>query len=333
MSNIRTATLEITLNCNFRCDHCYIETTPRGGDVLSSTEWIKAISRLIGVGCKNYILTGGEVLMCSNFSDIYRYLKKNGCRVDIFTNGSILKKVHKELFTELPPDSVSVTLYGRNSEQYQAVTGCSGPVRELVEQNIATLRSMGIHVNLGAILCKGLGVNTEHGDESVIGPVEMNTYMIPALHRSDNLRQRLPPQNIIDIEIQDPRRDKANRILYSSLNPIYRESDDYLKKCSGGHSSLFVSAMGLVSTCAIYRAESINILDEKISTSDILKKLAGVHERFRDIYFSSKCGTCGLNRNCRNCPAYSILETGLPGENPYLCELARLRADHYLSNT
>lgn len=163
MSNISTATLELTRNCNFHCSHCYIETTSKGGDVLGATEWVRMIERLIGVGCRHYILTGGEVLMSKAFPDVYKYLMVMGCAVEIFTNGSILKQYHINLFSDCPPDSISVTLYGNTPEQYRAVTECGASMRDIVERNIKTLRSMGIRVNLGTILCKLLANKEESG--------------------------------------------------------------------------------------------------------------------------------------------------------------------------
>lgn len=331
MSNIRTATLELTLNCNFHCGHCYIKTTPKGGDILESEEWIRGINRLLGIGCKEYILTGGEVLMSAAFPAVYRHLKSTGCRVDIFTNGSVLTQPLKNLFAIYPPDSVSVTLYGKSSEDYQEVTGCRGDMRGVVERNVATLKSMGIPVYLGTMLCKGLEANFTHGHESPIGSVEMNTYLIPALYGRENLKQRLSPAKILEMEINDPKRNDDNHRVYAALKPLGQNSEEYFRKCSGGHSSLFVSAKGLVSICAIYRVVSFNLLDVRTPMTEILKPLADVHENFRQLYFSGKCGACKLNLSCRNCPAYSLLETNLPNENPYLCELAKVRADHYLA--
>lgn len=332
MSNIRTATLELTLNCNFRCSHCYIQTTSKGGDILVASDWIRVIDRLLGIGCRRYILTGGEVLLSASFHDVYRYLKKADCHVAIFTNGSVLQQSHQDLFTEHPPDSISITLYGNSAQEYRLVTGCGLGAYDLVQRNIETLRSIGIRVDLGTILCQSLKAGAVHSNRAHADSIAMNTYLIPALHRTGNLTQRLTPAEVLEIETQNQDRDAYNRQLYAGLKPMEPDSEDYLRKCSGGHSSLFVSAMGRVSICAIYREMSLNLLDEGTPMLKILKQLGDVHENFRQLYFNSKCGTCNQNRNCRNCPAYAMLETGRPGENPYLCELAKVRTDHYVND-
>lgn len=329
MPKIRTATLELTRNCNFSCTHCYIETTLKGGDVLSAKEWVKVIKRLVDIGCRHYILTGGEALISEAFPEVYQYLKENNCRVDIFTNGSILKQLHKDLFTQFPPDSVSITLYGKTSEQYKSLTGCGGAILNVVKNNIETLQSMGIQVHIGSLLCKGLESESINMEGAGISPVEMNTYLMPALHSRKNLSQRLSPKDILELEKGDPSRDEVNRQVYKNLKPLNIESDEYLRKCSGGHSSLFVSAFGMVSICAIYRKVSFDMLDETKTIKEVLQELKSVHENFKKIYFESKCGTCDLNRNCRSCPAYSLLETGRLGETPYLCELSQIRKEYY----
>jgi MoaA/NifB/PqqE/SkfB family radical SAM enzyme len=332
MSNIRTATLELTRNCNFRCSHCYVETVPRGGDLLKRSEWIRIIDRLTEIGCRRFILTGGEVLMSTVFPDVYRYLGEIGCAVDIFTNGSILKESHKHLFKAYPPKSVSITLYGNNRAEYHEVTGCDGAICTVIERNITIFRSMGIPVNLGTIVCKGLEDSSVLKGKMSTETVEFNTYLIPALHGRENLKQRLHPNKILEIEILVTRRDENNRRFYSVHEPLESNSEEYLKKCPGGYSSLFVAVTGFVSTCAIYRTVSFDLLDEEVPMSKVLEALADVHEGFRQLYFNSKCGSCNSNRNCRNCPAYSLLETGSFDENPYLCELGRIRSNHYSSS-
>ncbi|MDD2801118.1 radical SAM protein [Methylovulum sp.] len=330
-SKIKTATLELTKNCNFQCKHCYIETVFKGGDILKSNQWLFILRRLLSIGCNQYVLTGGEVMMSASFFDVYSYLKENSCQVDIFTNGSILKESHLTLFSKYPPDSVSITIYGSSFSEYRATTGCASSVYQTVMRNIDRLKSLGFTVNIGSLLCKSLsdGLNTGNNEEHY-NP-EFNTYLMPALYKKENLTERLSPKEILDIEINNEARNKNNIKIYSSLKKLRKNSPEYLKKCSGGYSSIFISASGLASICAIYRAVAFNMLNEELSMSYILGALHQVHIKFKEQYFNGKCGSCEFNQICRNCPAYSLLETSHVDENPYLCELAKVRAKHYLT--
>lgn len=299
---------------------------------MQAKEWIQIINELLSIGCKEFVLTGGEVMISKNFYPVYEHLKANSCKVHVFTNGSILKQKHIQLFSKLIPDSISITKYGKTNAEYEAITGRGGSILEQIEQNILKLRSLNLNVNLGTILCKGLELNSDSGESPALEPIEMNTYMIPALHSNENLAQRLDPKKIIAIEKNNPSRDRANREFYTNITPILSDSAEYEKKCPGGHSSVFISAAGMMSMCAIYRKESYNTLDKRNTVSDIIKKLGKVHTKLKNIYYNSRCGSCNLNRNCRNCPAYALLETGFPDKNPYLCELALERANEYLAD-
>jgi radical SAM protein with 4Fe4S-binding SPASM domain len=329
-SRLKTATLELTRSCNFHCGHCYIETICGGGDHLKSEQWLAIIQKLSNLGCGHYILTGGEVLMSSSFIDVYTYLKENKFRVDIFTNGSILKTPHIELFTKYPPDSVSVTVYGQNPSEYSAVTGCNGELHQLVSNNIKTLISLNLAVNLGTIVCTSLTSGLMSLSNEKQCKTELNTYLIPALHGSNNLKLRVEPLKVLQLEIKNQQRNEANRQFYSTLTKMKKNSRDYFKKCPGGYSSIFVSAHGDASICAIYREEAFNLVEDETQMFDVWKALNQVHRNFKAAYFNGQCGQCELNRACRNCPAYSLLETDTTDQNPYLCKLAKLRAAHYL---
>lgn len=323
---IKTATLELTRTCNFQCGHCYIETTLSDGDYLNSNQRISIIEKLSNIGCRRFILTGGEALMSKSFFDVYSFIKNRELKVDIFTNGSILKESHVEVFSRNPPDSVSITTYGQTPLEYSKTTGCNGLTYSHVLKNIEKLKSLNINVSIGSIICKELEGGFCKNNES---DFEFNTYLIPALHNNKNIELRLNPIDVLKIEIGNKSRDETNKKVFSSIKKIEENSEEYTKKCPGGYSSIFVSASGYASICAIYRKINFNILDEKFSISTILHKLNEIHLKFKSAYFNGKCGECELNSVCRNCPAYSLLETNSMDHNPYLCELTKLRASYY----
>ena len=58
--------LEITPKCNYKCPYCYClwhEFPELGRNVLSTQEWYSVIENAVKNGCREFLFTGGEVLL------------------------------------------------------------------------------------------------------------------------------------------------------------------------------------------------------------------------------------------------------------------------------
>ena len=63
------ASFEITQNCNFDCKHCYCPD--KKTKILTFEDAKKIIDKLYDIGCFLLILTGGEILTCEYFKELY----------------------------------------------------------------------------------------------------------------------------------------------------------------------------------------------------------------------------------------------------------------------
>jgi len=75
------------------------------------------------MGVLKVLLTGGEVLLRQDFSDIYTHMKKKGFLVSVFTNASLISQDHISLFKKYPPRNLEITVYGTSDSEYAKVTG------------------------------------------------------------------------------------------------------------------------------------------------------------------------------------------------------------------
>jgi len=85
--------LELTLQCNLRCKHCYLDGVHDGipgEQELSTEEWYDILDQLADAGTLWLLMTGGEPFARSDFLDIYTYAKKRGFLITIFTNGTLI---------------------------------------------------------------------------------------------------------------------------------------------------------------------------------------------------------------------------------------------------
>src|SRR5205823_12882593 len=103
-----TVTLELTLNCNIRCVHCYNldRDAPRGGGgcgsgsgedgtdkrpELSLPEILSLMGDLRAAGCLVLGLTGGEVLTYPHLWAVLDRARELNLAVQLLTNGTMLR--------------------------------------------------------------------------------------------------------------------------------------------------------------------------------------------------------------------------------------------------
>lgn len=153
-------TLEITARCNNNCSHCYINL-PAGDAVarskeLSLNEILSIAGQAVEMGAMWCLITGGEPLLRPDFSDIYLALKRMGLLVGVFTNATLIRERHVDLFKRYPPRNLEVTVYGLTRKTYEAVTrhdGLFAAFRRglglLLENAVpVTLKAMALRSNL-----------------------------------------------------------------------------------------------------------------------------------------------------------------------------------------
>ena len=125
-------TLELTHRCNNRCRHCFnnlrSDDAPALGRELSTREVARILDEAAALGCVWVLLTGGEILLRPDFTDIYDHARGLGLLVTLFTNGTLVTPELADHLDRHRPFSVEVTLYGATRETYERVTGDPGIV-------------------------------------------------------------------------------------------------------------------------------------------------------------------------------------------------------------
>ena len=141
------AIIELTERCNLRCQHCYIHDPAQDHLVrskeLTTEQWFRIFDELAEAGCLWMTWTGGEILVRSDFADLFRYAKRKGFLIVLFTNGTLLTADQVTLFQEWYPHCLEITLYGMTAETYEEVTGISGSYQRCI-RSIEALVNAGI---------------------------------------------------------------------------------------------------------------------------------------------------------------------------------------------
>lgn len=335
--------LEITARCNLRCRHCYINL-PAGDSLARSGEMtrreIDAIAdQAVSMGALWVLLSGGEPLLRDDFPEIFLSLKRKGLLVSVFTNATLVRDEHIDLFGKYPPRDIEVTVYGASPETYERVTRRPGSFA-LFSSGLDRLLESGVKVRLKAMALR----SNFHELPAIAAFCRARTkdfYRFdPQLHlrfdrderRNAEIRaERLTPGEIVALERADEERFASLRKGCDTLiREEFAETEcDHLFHCGAGNGSFSVGYDGTFRLCSsLWAPETICDLRKgtlREAWEHLVPKVRDLRSRRRE--FLERCRRCPIVNLCLWCPAHSWLETGeLDTVIDRFCEVAHARA-------
>ncbi len=342
--------LDLTARCNLNCRHCYINLPAGDAEAKAKELSLEEIGRIadqaMELGAMWCLLTGGEPLLRADFTDIYMMLKRKGLLISLFTNATLIRPEHIELFKKYPPRDIEVTIYGPSAESYERVTRRPGAFAQFVA-GIDALFSAGIRVRL-----KAMALRSNLRDMEAIaafGRSRTKDYyrFDPQLHlrydrdplRNEEIRsERLTPEEVVALERADTERFGS---LLKGCDELINESFahvgcDHLFHCGAGNGSCSIGYNGEFRLCQSLWAPGTTVNLRETPLREAWEKLVPkVRDmRSRDPRFLETCRKCPIVNLCLWCPAHAHLETGcLDGETPFFCQVAHARAEAIKNST
>jgi radical SAM protein with 4Fe4S-binding SPASM domain len=333
--------LELTERCNNDCIHCCINLPV--DDVMakekeSSTEEIKRILKeAISLDCMTVRFTGGEPLVREDFEELYIFARKQGLKVLLFTNATLINSHLVRLFSRIPPlERIEVTVYGMHQSSYETVTRVPGSF-EAAWRGINLLLENKIPFVVKQAL---LPSNKEEIDE-----FEAWAATIPWMEkapaysmffdlrcRRDGKRNELirklrfsPDQGL---RIIARRKDKYIKEMKQFCSKFMSHPSDKLFSCGLGHGGC-VDAYGYFQPCMMLRHPDMVYDLKKGTLEDALTgffpKLRGMRAANPD--YLNRCAKCFIRGLCEQCPAKSWMEHGtLDTPVEYCCEVGHAQA-------
>lgn len=326
-------TIEVTNRCPLTCAHCYNNLPMNDSDArkreLTTEEHYRIIDELAEYGCLWLLYSGGEIFARRDFLDIYRYAKRAGLLITLFTNGTMITESIADELVKWPPFAIEITLYGATRETYEALTGvpgsydrCMRGIRLLLERKLPLkLKAVAVSINKHEVtamkeLAESFGC--EFKFDSMINP-RIDCSASP-------LAVRLTAEEIVSLDLDDPPRVAEWRRLASDfVPPVLPEGEvPQLYECGGGVNSFAIDPYGDMTICVLSHVDRYNVRDGSVRDGwdHFLSSV-----RDRRVSRPTKCTSCGLKSMCGMCPANGELENEDP-EAPvdFLCEVAHLRA-------
>ena len=313
--------IALTHRCNLSCIHCYLQTCRKQPE-LSTGQWLGIIDQLEQAGCLWLVITGGEPLLRPDFADIYMHAKRKGFLVTVFTNGTLVDDAILDLFTEWPPFSVELTLYGHSPETYQDVTG-EGGAREAAYTSARRIALQGTALQLKSVVLRQNAHELEgiQGFSEELGvPFRFDTQISPCLDGSlQPCSSRLDDESAIRLDVENDKRYAAMREFLGDDRMSPRQS---LFNCGAGMTSFHVYPDGHLSLCVcdipLYDLKDGSFVD---GWNSVIRQ-----RRESPLSEDHPCRGCSDQSFCGVCPPLARMETGSDAGIPrHLCEAGKKR--------
>jgi MoaA/NifB/PqqE/SkfB family radical SAM enzyme len=326
--------IEVTRRCPLECAHCY-NNLPMGDQEarcreLTYEEHCRLLDEITEAGCLWLLYTGGEIFARKDFLDIYAYAKQKGLFITLFTNGTLITPKIADYLAEWRPFCIEITLYGRTRETYERLTGipdsyerCMRGIRLLMERRLPLkLKTVGVTINKHEIWDMKRFAEDELGLE-----FKFDSMINARIDCSQSpLSVRLTPEEIVELDLQDPRRASEWRRLYENTSravPSAKESEQ-VYVCGGGVNSFAVDPEGKMTICVLSHRDTYDLRSGSFREGweQFLYRV-----RHKKVTRVTKCAACGIKTMCNMCPAVGELEHGDP-EEPVdsFCHVTHLRA-------
>jgi radical SAM protein with 4Fe4S-binding SPASM domain len=337
--------MELTERCNNNCIHCYINLP--ADDVKAkerelSTDEIKELLKDAGdLGCLRVRFTGGEPLLREDFEEIYLFARKQGLKVLIFTNATLLTSELAELFARVPPlEDIEVTVYGMKRKSYEAVSRVPSSfeaawrgINLLLEKKVPfTVKSALLPYNREEMKdFESWASNIPFMDR----PPSYSMFFDLRCRRdsedkNDQIKNlRLSPEE--GLEILTMRQDEYLQDMKQFCSKFMGPNGGFLFSCGAGVRGGCIDAYGHFQPCMMLRHPATVYDLRKGSLKDAMKNFFPKVRQMKskNPQYLARCGNCFLNGFCEQCPAKSWMEHGtLDTPVEYFCELAHAQAEY-----
>lgn len=342
-NTLRHLDIELTERCNNDCIHCYINKPAASQSNEMDTEFIKRLIRhAAALGCVTIRFTGGEPLLRSDFPEIYEFTRRQGIRVILFTNATLLNDELIDLFKRIPPrQPIEVTLYGMHASSYEAITrkpntfqSAWAGIQLLWQNNIPFMVKQAY-----------LPPNYQERREFEAWAETIPWMRRPADYvlnydlrvrrdseiRNDMIRSiRMTPEHYIQIMARHPQRylDEMKQFMtkFSGIRGTR------LFTCGAGRSSWTVDSFGNLQVCLMVRHPNlvISLYDHSLKQAMTL-----LTDRRDESYasrtdYQERCARCFLYDRCRQCPGTAWCEHGVMDQPvDYYCSLTHAEARYF----
>ena len=312
--------IEVTLLCNLKCLHCYVEpyhNEPQTKE-LTATEWSRIFKQLFEMGIWHITFSGGEPLCRPDIYEIMNHAKEQGFFFGLKTNGTLITKPIADRLKEIGFSRVDVSIYGSRAKTHDYVTGVPGSYDKAIRA-IKLLRERKIGVNIKTSIMK---FNIDEKQEMEKISRELDAYYDPDPLVFDKIGQ---PGSADNIRPEDEQLRTFFKEAKWTTNTVDFEEADLGNRliCNAGRKTCNISPQGEVFPCALWRVPLGDLKQQNFR--DIWYGEAASNIRAIKAKDMQHCASCELLAYCSRCMGMASMENGdILGPSSENCRLARI---------
>lgn len=302
---------EMTYRCNERCTHCYLDVLPAHAPAtgeLSTEECLDILDQLAEEGVLNLTLSGGEILVRSDFFQIAEYARRKGFALILYSNGILIKPAVADRIAHLHPVRVELSIYGARPETHDRITLrprsfelTTRACRLLVARGVrVTLKAPLMHENVRQLhemraLAASLGADFKY--DITITPKDSGG-LSPLVHR-------LTEDDLLWL-FRETMDEKALRMW---RNKLAQEFGPAHRFCGIALSSLLIDPYGDVYPCIQTRIPVGNLRRQTVRE---IWRDSSAWDRLGRLTLEnlSVCDSCDLKPFCLRCHGLALVEDG-----------------------
>lgn len=305
--------VETTNQCQLRCKHCYNQSGEKRENELTVNEIIDVLKQYKELGGISVMLTGGEVFLKEDVTDLIDYVANNFERVVLLTNGYQIKE---EIFYKLEEHKdrlalqISIDGVGDNHDFVRGIPGAF----DRTIHNVKRFIEIGLTVSIASVLNEYNFQDIEELTKIVktLGCRSISIGAVAGIGRAKetDIASVDIVKSLSDI-VSHVRKKYADDTFWVSENiEEYEDKNEIIEginvanRCGAGYKILHLFSNGKIGICpsngSIINKFYVNDV-RKATLYDILK-----YENMRyllDITTPSKklCGGCGYFVECGQC--------------------------------
>ncbi len=325
----------LTERCNLRCRHCYQGerstdemTFPDIRTVITeAADMVKAWSESYGVSFSQSMnITGGEPFLRHDLPEILGEIKKQGFRIYLLTNGTLVDEKKAGMLADLGVDGAQVSMEGPENI-HDAIRGAgsysasAAGVEHLVDAGIGVTLNVTIS-NLNAWQVKKVITFGSHVGVKRVG----FSRLVPAGRGRGLLSHMLTQAQVkelyeelfslefkgIEVVTGDPVAAQMNRKAGGD------EGATAISGCAAGVSGLTIQPNGNVTPCRRLPLSLGNVRKDSLRE---IWAASPVLEALRDrSQYKGKCGACSRWASCRGCRAIAYAWSRSKGSDDFLAD-------------
>lgn len=268
--------------------------------------------------------------MHPDFDEIYTYAKHSGFLITVFSNGIAINDARLELFEEMPPQCLDITIYGATEDTYSKICRRLNCFRNLM-QTLESLSQKHIPFKLKTILM------TENQSEwrdieaiatSFNRELRMDPVITPRMNGDpEPLKYRAEPAAIVEMELSSRRRFEKWVSFSQRMETQLRDLEE-LFECGAGMTTFHIDVDGMMYPCLMLTHPGWDL-----KRGSFLKGWKNLFPKIRYIKkpIDMPCRSCKLKCICGYCPALFGLENGREDlYSEFICRLGHVRYEAML---